>query len=248
MAVDYVRRVAPEPVLIVSYRNRFVMKGIRERTITEAIKARLQPEENDRVSHLTRGNHTATNRFTTHRHVVLMGLNFVPGPAAYAASGAIQDLSMLTAEEQPTNDDVQEIRVGSLRDSTLQAILRGNARLCQNGDCGPMTAVIPQVLQSGISYGDYRRMFPEADPQEDLTLIPLKPLKGNRRKITQFLEARAAAGHRVVSGSAICESLGVDRRDLSDLIRHALFKAWLAANGWRQINLKGNAKGFQFVG
>ena len=55
MAVSYIRRVTPEPVLVIGYRNRFVMRSVTENTIEAAIRARLTTEENARVSYLTWG-------------------------------------------------------------------------------------------------------------------------------------------------------------------------------------------------
>jgi hypothetical protein len=72
MAVRYVKSVGPEPVLVVTYRGHMVMKNVKERTIEEAIRARLTPEENveGRVAFLTYGLHTSTNKYKEFRRVL----------------------------------------------------------------------------------------------------------------------------------------------------------------------------------
>ena len=142
MAVRYIRSVVPEQVLVVSYKSRMVMRGVDEGTIRDAIDARLTDAEKwidkdqglRRVHHITWGNHTASNSFKHVQRVILMGLNFLPRPAGYAAAGAALDLDLLT--EHPTEVQIGEMQDGMLKDATLQALLRGNARMGANGDCG----------------------------------------------------------------------------------------------------------------
>jgi hypothetical protein len=88
MAVRYIRSVAPEEVLVVSYKGRMVIRGVDQATIRDAIDAKLSDDERRRVRHLTWGQHTATNAHHNVRRVILMGLNFLPRPAGYAAAGA----------------------------------------------------------------------------------------------------------------------------------------------------------------
>lgn len=251
MAVNYVRSVAPDDVLIISYKARspWIMKGVKERSIQEAIEARLTAEEQKRVSHLTWGNTTATNKFTRVRHVLLMGLNFLPRPVAYATSGATQDKPMNTSDpaDHPTEDDVEDVRVGLLRDSTLQGILRGNARVGVSGDCGVMEVVVPQTKQTGLKVADWLGMFPGAELREDRTLLPMKPLKGNLRRVQQFVEARQQAGFREIANPDIYANLGIDRRDFGKLVKDPRWGAWCQANGWAPGRLKGNVSGLRLA-
>ena len=249
MAVRYVRSAAPAEVLIVSYKASFAMRGVAERTIARAIDARLTEEERRRVRHLLYGAHQATNDHAGVRHVILMGLNFVPSAAAYAASGAALDLPMNTADpaDHPTDDQVEAMRRGMLRDSTLQALLRGHARKGQDGDCGEMEAVIPQVRQTGLSDDDYRGMFPGVDLRTDRSLMPAKPLTGRLRRMAEHVSARLAEGATEISNPSIYEALGIDRTDFAKLVRKPEWQAFVAALGWQPQALKGRVGGMRAV-
>jgi hypothetical protein len=152
-ALRYIRSVPIDrEILVIGYKGWIKMKGITEKTLEEALKSRLDPTERNRIRWLTWGNHTATNDHKDVKHVVLMGLNYLPYCATYAASGAAMDLSMRTDDptDHPTKLDIETQRVGMLRDAALQGILRGNARKGANGDCGEMEVVVMQSRQSGL--------------------------------------------------------------------------------------------------
>lgn len=205
MAVSRIRAVAPEPVLVVSYKSRMAIKGVREWTIMEAINARLTDAERGRVRHLHWGAHTATNDFRDHRQVILTGLNFLPVTATHAASAAALNKPMRTADpsDHPSPEQVEAMRLGMLRDSTLQAILRGNARLSVEGDCGPMEALIFQTRQTGLSDADYRGMFPGVVLVEDRAMLPMKPLKGNLRRLAEIVQRRLEAGETETTDASL---------------------------------------------
>jgi hypothetical protein len=96
-----------------------------------------------------------------------------------------------------------------LMDCTLQALLRGNARMGVDGDCGVMEAVIPQTKQTGLSEADYRRMFPGAVLVHDRVLMPAKPLRGNLKRIADRVIELRAAGHAEIPNPLLYDSLGV---------------------------------------
>ena len=245
MAVAYVRRVAPAPVLIVSYRSRFTMKGVKERTIEDAVNARLEQSERDRVSHLTWGRHTATNEHRDVRHVLLMGLNFLPRAAAHAASGAALDRPMrsMDASDHPTTDQVEAMSLGTLRDATLQAILRGNARKAADGDCGPMEATIFESPQTGLSDADYRGMFPGATIVHDTSLLPAKPLRGRLKELAARVLGQFEAGHTEVAYAALATEMGMTARDVRKLISKPQWLEWLAASRLLPCRLAGGRGG-----
>lgn len=253
MAVHYIRRVAPQRVLVIGYRNRFQMKGVRETTIKAAIKARLTADEWEKVHYLTWGRHTATNEHSEVRHVVLMGLNYLPSVAVHAAAGAMLDLTMRSSDpsDHPSKHEVVEMRRGMLRDSTLQAILRGNARKGVNGDCGEMVAVIPQTRQLGLSENDYRGMFPCAAIQHDAALLPAKPakkakpLRGNLLKLCKILNAHRAAGETEIATPDLVAQMGMDRSNFRNLTKRPEWLAWLTANGWEACNMTGRTTGIR---
>ena len=247
MAVRYIRSVAPDDVLVVSYKSWMAMKGVEEHTIREAINARLLPEERDRVRHITWGTHTATNAHKTVRRVLLMGLNFLPRAASYAASGAALEKPMRTNDpsDHPTPDQVDEMRTGMLRDATMQAILRGNARMGVNGDCGHMEAVVPQVRQTGLSEADYLGMFPGVILTQDTTLLPAKPLKGKLKDLSEIVARRMAEGVEEMTNQSLYEEIGMKRQNFGPLVKRPEWRAWVTAVGLHPERLKGGDVGLR---
>ena len=246
MAISYVRRVAPDPVLIVSYKNSFGIRGVKERTVAAAINARFTPPERERVKHLTWGRHTATNDHRTTPHVVLMGLNFLPKAAGHAASGAALDKRMQTAEpsDHPTDKQVEEMQRGMLRDSTLQALLRGNARQDRDGDCGPMVAVIPQAKHMGLTDEELCGMFPGVRIERDLSLLPPPKLKANLRDMERAVTAQIVEGVQMIPYPALRVAAGVkDAANFGKLIRKPEWKAFIASMGLEARTLHGRTMG-----
>lgn len=247
MAVRYIRSVAPDDVLVVSYKFWLTMKGVKEKTIRDAINARLTPDEINRVKHLTWGSHTATNDYKAVRRVLFMGLNFVPRAASYAASGAALNIPMRTsnAADHPTTGQVEDMRVGMLRDATLQAILRGNARMGVDGDCGVCEVVIPQVRQTGLSEDDYRGMFPGLVIQRDTRLLPTKPLKGKLKALSEIVARRLAEGEREMTNPSLYGELKMARQDFGALVKRPDWQAWIAAIGLNPGPLSGRVMGLR---
>lgn len=249
MIVRYIQRCAPHQVLVITYKNRMAMKDVAERTIEEAVKAALQAtgENTDRVRFVPWGRHTSTNEFKTYHHMIFAGLNFLPKSAAYAASGAALGRSMKTedAKDHPTSKDVWEMERGMLRDSTLQAILRGAARIGVDGDCEPQEVVIPASPQTGLTDDDYFSMFPGCKVEHDLTLRPLQPLTGNPKRLFEVIMTRQAKGETEVDGVSIYTHLGMSSAIYSKTKDHQTLLAWLTGHGWLPQNLKGNRKGFR---
>ena len=249
MAVRYIRSVAPEKVLVIGYKSWMTMKGVEERTIRAAIEARLTAEERTRFSYLHYGNHTATNEHKDTRRVLLMGLNFLPPAASYAASGAALDKPMRTSDpsDHPTEEDVADMRLGMLRDATLQAILRGHARKAIDGDCGPMEVVIPQSRQTGLSEADYRGMFPGVVLIDDRLLMPAKPLKGKLKALSEIVTRRLGEGEREIPNPTLAEELGMERQNFGALVKKPEWQAWVAAMGLQPAPLKGRIMGLRKV-
>jgi hypothetical protein len=246
MAVRYIRSVAPEEVLVVSYKSHMVIRGVEERTIKKAIEARLTAEERARIKHMHWGSHTATNSFSKVRRVILMGLNFIPRTASYAASGAALNKPMMTGDpnDHPTEEDVDAMR----RDSTLQALLRGNARMGVGGDCGVMEAVIPQVRQTGLSDDDYRGMFPGVVLKHDHALMPQKPLKGNLKRLSEIVARRLAEGEREMTNPSLYAELRMAQPDFANLVKKPEWKTWVAAMGLKPGPLRGRVMGLRQIG
>lgn len=250
MIVRYVQSVAPAPVLVVSYKAPMAIHGVRERTIREAVNARLTPAEQDRTKHLTWGSHTATNEHKHTAHLVFAGLNFLPESAAYAASGAALNKRMNTtaAADHPSADQVKEMERGALRDSTLQAVLRGAARMGVDGDCGVMEAVIPQAPQTGLTDADLRGMFPGCRIVRDVTWMPPKPLKGNLKRLAETVQRRLEAGDREMADTSLYGEMGVTKNNYGKLKAKPEWIAWLGVMGLHQAKLGGGLIGLRRAG
>eukprot|EP01037_Dinobryon_pediforme_P005769 gene5768-5832_t len=228
MAVRYIQAVAPDPVLVISYRKtRFPLAGVTEATIAKAINARLTEAEQHRVRHLTWGQHTATNAHADVPRVLLLGLNFLPPASHYAESAALLDKPMHTESpgDHPTPDQVRAVARGKLRDSVLQAVLRGAARKGNDGDCGDCEVVIPQTTQTGLSLDDYRVMFPGVSLVADTELLPRKVLKGKLGTLFKAVAEVLEQGHREIANQALRATLGMSKAAFNRLLKHPDWKA-----------------------
>ena len=126
-----------------------------------------------------------------------MGLNFTPRAAGHATSGAALDLNL--KDEHPTEAQIAETQQGMLMDCTLQALLRGNAQMGADGDCGVMEAAIPQTKQTGLSDADYWRMFPGAILVNDQMQTSLR--RDRVWLVADWLSARRSAAPLTVPSS-----------------------------------------------
>jgi hypothetical protein len=245
MAARYVASVPDEDVLIIGYKGRFVIRGVDQTDIEEAIKARLKPEDRDRVHYLTYGRHTATNALKHCKRVLLMGLNFLPKATGYAACGAALDLNLI--DEHPTEDQIKGMQWGMLMDTTLQALLRGNARMGVCGDCGQMEAVIPQTKQTGLSRSDYQTMFPGVTITEDIVLLPPKPLKGRLKGLDAIVVRRLEAGERQMTNASLRDEMGMSERNFRALVKKPEWQARRAQLGLNPQQLNGRMMGLRLV-
>src|SRR6185312_2873381 len=185
------------------------------------------------------------NEFKHGKRVLLMGLNCLPKAVGQAASGAALDLDLLNT--QPTDDQVKAMQVGMLMASTLQALLRGNARMGVDGDCGEMEAVVPQTKQTGLSLADYRRMFPDVRITEDAALLPPKPLKGRLKDLDAIVVRRLAAGDREMTNASLAVELGMADRDFRRLVQKPEWQARRAQLGLNPQQLGGRMMGLRLV-
>lgn len=245
--VRYVQSVAPERVLVVSYKSAMAIHGVRERTIKDAVNARLSDADRSRTDHITWGSHTATNAHARTAHVIFAGLNFAPPSAAYATAGAALALPMNTeeAKDHPTADQVRDMGRGMLRDSTLQAVLRGAARTGLNGDCGRQEVVIPQAPQTGLTKADYQGMFPGVRIIQDTSLLPARPLKGNLKRLAAEVQRRQGEGAKEITDASLYAELGISQGNYGKLKRKPEWAAWLSASGWHQAKLAKGAMGLR---
>jgi hypothetical protein len=253
MVARYIASVPGEDVLVIGYKGRFNVRGVVDTssdhkvrgTLEAALRSRLAPEDQARVHYVAYGRHTATNAFKHVRHVILMGLNFIPKAAGHAASGAALNLDLI--KDHPTNDQIAAMTQGMLMDSTLQALLRGNARMGVGGDCGVMEAVIPQTKQTGLSRSAYQGMFPGAVIVDDNALMPSKPLKGRLNDLAGILARRLAAGEAEMTNESLYRELGVDKSNFAKLVKRPEWQAHIAALGLNPQRLRGHHMGLRVV-
>ena len=246
MAVRYIESVpADETVLVIGYKGWFRMKGVEETNLEQALRMRLKPEDEKRVAYLAYGHHTATNAYKHVRHVLLLGLNFIPKAAGHAASGAALDFDLKS--NHPTEDQIKDVQRGLLMDSTLQAILRGNARMGVGGDCGEMEAVIPQTKQTGLSDRDYQTMFPEVVLVHDHVLLPEKRLGGRLDELAKIVTRRRSAGETTMTNQSLYAEMGMDKRNFGALIKRPEWQAFVAGLGLRPQKLPGRETGLKVI-
>ena len=246
--VAYVQTLAPERVLIVTYKRKLRIPGVGDMTIQEAIEARLTPEEQTRVAFLTWGKHTATNAYKDCRHIVLLGLPFLPSVVSYAASGAAMNLSMRTTalEDHPTKADVKAMEAGMLRDAVHQALLRGAARVGVEGDCGNMDALIFQAPQRGIPIEDYRAMFPSVAVDADKAQTAGSPLKGRLGELGALITRLLNEDRKAIPAGMLRGALNMEEKNFTKLRKRPEWMAWMAQKGLQYGPLQGRAWGITF--
>jgi hypothetical protein len=242
----YIRSLpAGEEVLVIGYKGWFAMKGVAERQLHKALLARLTPEDQARVHYLEYGRHTATNDYKQVKHVVLMGLNFIPRAASHAACGAALDLDL--KGEHPTEHQIAAMERGLLMDSTLQALLRGHARVSVNGGCGEMEAIIPMAKRTGLSQGELQMIFPGAAIVEDTVLMPPKPLKGRLADLDAIVRRRLEAGETEMTNASLYAELKMAKSNFHRLVSKKEWQARLAQLGLNPQPLKGREMGLRLV-
>ena len=234
---------AGEKVLVVGYKSWFKLRGVTETKLKDALQARLSVPDKARMAWLEYGSHTATNDYREVKHVLLLGLNFIPRAAGHAASGAALDLDL--KREHPTEDQIREIHRGMLMDSTLQALLRGNARNSVAGDCGEMEAVVFQTKISGLSDCDYLTMFPGVKLVHDRVLLPEKPLRGRLQELAAIVTRRLSAGETEFTNPSLYDEMGMARQDFAALVKKPEWLAYITGLGLRPQKLRGRVAGLK---
>ena len=230
MAARYVASVpAGEDILIVGYKGRFYMRGERRQLLDEAIRERLNDADKSRVHWLTYGRHTATNAYRHVKHILLLGLNHMSDALHYAAAGAAEGMDLV--KDAPSAEDVRAMRNGMLMDSTLQAILRGHARMGTNGNCGECEVVVVQTKRHGLTKAQWHEMFPGATLVEDRVLLPPVPLSGQLKELAELVNRRLAAGDTEISNQALWETLGMQRTYFQRLVKKPEWQAYIANLG-----------------
>ena len=113
------------------------------------------------------------------------------------------------------------------------------------GDCGEQEVVIPQSPQRGLSTEDIRGMFPGCRIVKDLSLLPMKPLRGHLLRMSHAVIRSHEAGALEITDTSIYGELGIDRRDYGRLKAKAEWSAWVSSLGWHQAKLGGGVTGLR---
>ncbi len=240
----YIQTVpAGEPILVIGYLGRYSIKGERTQTLEHALRDRLSPQDQERVSWLHYGQHTSTNAYREAKHVVLMGLHYTPHALHVATTAAADGIDLL--RHTPTPQDVSEMRDGMLMDSALQAILRGHARMGSGGHCGECEAVVFQTKQKGLSDNQWRKMFPDVDLIHDKVLAPKVPLRGRLLELATIVERRLAAGDTELSNSSLYRAMSITKQQFAGLARREAWQAHVENLGLTPQSLSGREAGLR---
>lgn len=133
-------------------------------------------------------------------------------------------------------------------DHTMQAVLRGSARVMKDGVCLPCNVVIFQSNQSGLSAEQYDIMFPGCHVEKDDSLIERKPLTGNAARAAQAVRKAKQRGRLEISNVDIYTLAKVSKQIFADIIKRPAWKAFIDEIGARPQKLPGNVSGLRFVG
>ncbi len=137
------------------------------------------------------------------------------------------------------------MRDGMLMDATLQAILRGHARMGSEGRCGDCEVIVFQTKQRGLSDDQWRRMFPDVHLINDRVLVPREPLVGRALELAEIVQRRLAAGETDLSNPSLYDEMGMNRSNFARLIRSPAWQDHMADLGLTQCTLKGRVQGLR---
>jgi hypothetical protein len=174
-----------------------------------------------------------------------MGLHYTPHALHVAISAAAEELDLL--RHSPTANDVREMRDGMLMDATLQAILRGHARMGSGGRCGECEVVVFQTKQKGLSDKQWRKMFPDVDLIHDKVLAPEVPLRGRLPELAVIVERRLAADETELAYPSLYEEMGMEKANFHRMVKNDAWQAHIKNLGLASCALKGNVQGLRLV-
>ena len=117
-----------------------------------------------------------------------------------------------------------------------------------DGDCGTMEAVIAQTWQTGLSFEDYKTMFPEVNVAVDYLLLPPKPLKGKLKQLAEIVARELEAGETELKYPSLYKELGMQQQNFSALVKKPEWRAYIARIGLMPQRLKGKAIVLKRVG
>jgi hypothetical protein len=180
----------------------------------------------NRVKCCNWGRHTATNAYCKIRYVflaVILQYNLSQYDATLRLSKGMK------VEEEYSDEEYRDIRLGEIANNILQAANRGAIRNSIGGGCPPdchLYVVFPTNDKSGIPLGLLEQVFPGA--VIDDSWLPEVDLKGNKKKLANYIVQEAMRGMRVISRAA----LGIgDQSYLKRLLEDREVRVWLKDRG-----------------
>ena len=138
------------------------------------------------------------------------------------------------------------LKVAALRDSVMQAALRGSARRCQDdGDCGRMSLTIVMAKQTGLGMPDLKAMFPQATDRTDTAILgDAKELTGRPADYIRCIKVRLDRGELEVTNGDLREDLGgMDKNNFNRMVKRIDLRAALANLGLIGTMLSGRRGG-----
>jgi hypothetical protein len=205
----------PAEWLIVHYKG--------NRAIFDEVTALVENRALVRLHSLTWGQHHGTNDYADIPNVVIVGRQHY-GEAGFHALGAAA--SGLPADRLPELA-VDEVARGEFKHHLLQAVCRSSVRRSRDGKAGKCRAFI-------VTTGNPGTELQLEDTFPGCRLWPWRcvaaPMTGRRGQAADYL-CEAFGNPKVdwVRKGDLCRDLGIDKRNLSDVIKHPDFKEFLGS-------------------
>lgn len=214
--VKAINAISPdEPVLVMHFKR----QGQRDVDWEREIRSRIMVRDN--VSFCTWGRHTATNDFCNCPNVILAGILQYPTSQNEATARGAKGIS---TNEELTESDFEGTRLGEIAHNIFQAACRGSVRRSEGDKCPEgcrLFVIFSTKRVTGVPKGILSRIFPGS------TLIDWRPVINPTGRVAELIElvsSHEAAGAIAIPKRDVIGRLGIDKTQLSGLLRHPDFK------------------------
>jgi hypothetical protein len=213
---------ADEPILVVHFKQ----KSRNDVDWQEAMRSRIR---RGNVSFCTWGRHTATNEFQDCRHVILVGiLQYSTSQHEAIARGA----KGLAVEEELSDHDFEETRLGEIAHNIFQAACRGMVRKSVGDGCPQgchLYVIFSTQKGTGFPQALLSRLFPGAAIKD---WRPVIEPKGRAKELLRHLTATPPG--KSVSKAELMDRMGFSHSSqLNRLLRHPDVQGVLENEGSR---------------
>jgi hypothetical protein len=197
----------------------------------------------ERLSFVTWGAHSAVNRFSHIRNIVLAGILFLPDPAYEATARATIGSKPADQIEKP--DVLDQIVIGEHRHAILQALCRGAVRTSKGATCGHCEAWVIGSSAKGIDRELLRSLFPGAkvaDWTPDGKSRPKRQYELAAEAIAEWFEGHPEVGAKLTPAGAM-RLIGItDKARFRKIRQHPEFHFLLC-----QANIQDGPGGFSRI-